>query len=119
MEPQQSTPASIDELLAEAGWLRRLALRLAKDSATADDLTQSTLVSALEHPPEHGRPLRPWLGAVLRNLLRAKHRTDGRRRSRERAVARSEACTREAELLAQFEEQRRLEGARVHLDAEV
>ncbi|QDU65239.1 sigma-70 family RNA polymerase sigma factor [Engelhardtia mirabilis] len=108
MGSRGSTPVAIDELLAEVGWLRALARRLARDSAAADDLTQGTLVAALEHPPSRGEPLRPWLSTVLRNLLRAGHRSDDRRRRRETDAARAEALPAQVDVLAQFEEQRRL-----------
>ncbi|MEM7308659.1 MAG: sigma-70 family RNA polymerase sigma factor [Planctomycetota bacterium] len=108
MDPRRASDQALDDLLAEMGWLRALARRLARDGAAADDLAQGALVAALEHPPRPGRPLRPWLAAVVRNLARATRRSDGRRQLRERTAARSEPVPAEDEVLAQFEEQRRL-----------
>ncbi len=44
---------SITEFMAQAGWVRSLALQLVGNEAEAEDLTQETLVAALEHrvPP--------------------------------------------------------------------
>ncbi len=71
--------SSIEALLAETAWLRRLAAGLAQDPADADDLTQETLLAALHREPAAGASLRPWLKTVLRRLwsdrLRARRRT--------------------------------------------
>lgn len=109
-------PIAVEDLLAEVAWLRALARRLVRDAAAADDLTQGTLVAALEHPPAATQPLRPWLAAVLRNLSRAGRRSDRRRADREFAVARREGQPDDSEALAQFEEQRRLAELVARLD---
>jgi RNA polymerase sigma-70 factor (ECF subfamily) len=83
-------PVRIEDLLAHSGWIRGLAAALVRDPAVADDLVQETWVAAMEHPPESGRPLRPWLAAVLRNFRRGEFREAGRRERRERAAARPE-----------------------------
>ncbi len=78
------TPEPIDELLAQAGWVRRLARSLVQDSASADDLAQGALAAALANPPEKGRPVRPWLARVVTNLARKETRAAIHRQDRER-----------------------------------
>jgi RNA polymerase sigma-70 factor (ECF subfamily) len=70
---------SVDELLGHAEWLQRLARHLAGDAG--DDLAQDVWLAAHRSPPEAGRPARPWLAQVLRNLARTRRR-DGTRRAR-------------------------------------
>ena len=60
---QSITP---EEILAHAAWLNRLARQLVNATAAADDIAQETWVAAVRTPPERGRPLRPWLGEVVR-----------------------------------------------------
>lgn len=74
-------------LLAHAAWVRRLAGCLVRDDALADDLTQETFMAALRHPPTAELPPRPWLGQVVRNLVRMRARGERRRGAREEAVA--------------------------------
>lgn len=74
-------------LLAHAAWVRRLAGCLVRDDALADDLTQETFMAALRHPPAAELPPRPWLGQVVRNLVRMRARGERRRGAREEAVA--------------------------------
>jgi len=71
-------------------WLRRLAARLVDDPAAADDLVQETWLATLRSPPDPDRAARPWLATVLRNASRQRGRGEGRRRHRERLVARAE-----------------------------
>ncbi len=75
--------SNFDAILSHAGWLRELARSLVHDPATADDAVQETYLAALRSPPKTNRPLRPWLGSVLRNTLRQRHRGETRRRARE------------------------------------
>ena len=60
----------IEELLGEAGWLRRLAASLVGDGAQADDLVQETWMAALRRPPRADGEPRPWLARVASNLAR-------------------------------------------------
>ncbi|MCP3920156.1 MAG: sigma-70 family RNA polymerase sigma factor [bacterium] len=62
--------AGAEWLLQHVSWIRELARSLVGDTLRAEDLVQDTLVAALEHPPSTDRPLRPWLGTVLRNFAR-------------------------------------------------
>lgn len=85
----------IDALLAETGWLGRLARRLVASGHDADDLVQETLCSAVENPPAAGRSARGWLRTVLLHRLRDAHRATRARCRREavRAPAHDEPAT--------------------------
>jgi RNA polymerase sigma-70 factor (ECF subfamily) len=83
--------ASLDELLAHAGWLRALAAALIADPTEADDLVQDTWLAAARHPPRSDRAARPWLTRVITNLAHNRRREAARRMDRERQSARSEA----------------------------
>ena len=80
-----------EELLARAGWVRRLARRMAVDATRADDLAQDTLVAALEGGPRDGVPLSRWLASVMRNLAAGQRRSRARREDREVRAARRES----------------------------
>jgi RNA polymerase sigma factor (sigma-70 family) len=79
-----------EELLAHAGWLRRLAVSLVGPAAGADDLVQETWLAALRHPPARPGPLRPWLAQVLRNLVRMRRRAQGVRTAKQPEAQRLE-----------------------------
>jgi RNA polymerase sigma-70 factor (ECF subfamily) len=99
----------VPELQAQAGWVRHLARRLARDAESADDLTQGALTAALEAPPPPDRPLRPWLARVVLNLARKEWRGAARRAERERRhaqLARTAPAT--DQLLAELDEQQRI-----------
>jgi RNA polymerase sigma factor (sigma-70 family) len=99
---------SIDELLAHADWLRRLALHVAQgDFAAADDAVQETFVAALRSPPGRGRRAEPWMAEVLRNFLRRARRGQRARLARE-ATAMPAALATPDELLERAEAQRLL-----------
>jgi RNA polymerase sigma-70 factor (ECF subfamily) len=58
--------------------------RFCPDQASADDIVQETFIRAWRHLPQlraNGRPIRPWLFRVARNLL-----TDADRAARSRPV---------------------------------
>ncbi len=85
-------PASdLERLLANAGWVRRLALGLAGDAHEAEDLVQDALVVALERGERSEGALAAWFTGVLRNLAWKRRRGDQRRRGREERAARPEA----------------------------
>jgi RNA polymerase sigma factor (sigma-70 family) len=75
--------ADQDALLANVDWLRRLADALVHNRADAEDLVQSTWLTAMRHGPDPARPARPWLGQVLRNVFRMDVRANARRQARE------------------------------------
>ncbi len=106
------TPSSDDpqaaELLAHAAWIRRLALGLVGQPALADDLVQDTWLAALRRPPSAERPLRPWLGTVLRNAARQAFRGSGRRARREAEARPAEPVPGPEELAERLELERAL-----------
>jgi RNA polymerase sigma factor (sigma-70 family) len=75
------TTFGIDELLAHADWLRRLARHLVGADADAEDALQETWTAALRSPPRTDRAPEPWLAEVLRNFVRR-----GRRKERSLAA---------------------------------
>jgi RNA polymerase sigma factor (sigma-70 family) len=105
-----STPASLDLLLTEARWLRRLARTLITDP---DDAVQDTFLAAMMSPPATDRPVRPWLGQVLRNVARMRGRARGRAMRLEDSFARDRhpELPSPEELLALHEAQRLVAGA--------
>ena len=109
-EPRHEAPDEVHALLREAGWIRTLARRLARDQASADDVAQGTLALALERRPAVRGSLRPWLTRVAHRLARRQRRGDARRRSREALAATQRGATGPAsdELLERLESQQRL-----------
>ncbi len=106
-----------EELLAQSGWLRRLALRLVGDADVADDLVQETWIAAAKKTPDRATSMRPWLGKVLRDAFRMRARSEGRRAAREQAVAALDDESPSPEtLVARAEAQRRLVGLVLRLD---
>lgn len=99
--------STLDDLLTETGWLRRLARSLVGE-AGADDLVQDTVLIAAEKRPTDGRPLGPWLARVITNLARMRHRSTARREAREEAVEPTAAPARPDELVERVQTQRLL-----------
>jgi RNA polymerase sigma-70 factor (ECF subfamily) len=102
------------ELLREVQGLRRLAQRLARDGATAEDLLQELSVRAWKDGPPQPERRGPWLVSVLRNLSRKQHRGEQRRLRREQrhALAGHSRSTSSASEVAE-----RIEAQRLLLDA--
>lgn len=101
----------MEQLVAETGWLRRLALALVKDEAAADDLVQDTYDVAATQAPTDGRPLKPWLARVLWNRVRMRSRSARRRQAREHAFGELAAPpARPDEIVSRLELQRMLAG---------
>ncbi len=65
--------AEIRTLLADLGWLRALARRLARDADAADDVVQEACTIALERPSPP-RQWRAWLTGVVKNLVHERRR---------------------------------------------
>ena len=75
----------LGDILANTVWMRRLAQTLVADAAERDEVVQAVWLQALLHAPAT-QNLRPWLAAVLRNVVRMGFRGDARRRAREQAA---------------------------------
>jgi len=103
-------------LLAQAGWLRSLALRLVRDEARADDLVQETWRRALEQPPRDREALPAWLARVARNTAAEEGRRAARRRARETRAAKPERVPAAADVVARTEIHRRLVDALLGLE---
>ena len=85
-------------LLAQAGWVRRLAVHLVQDRDRADDLIQETWRRALERRNVHDtseRGLRAWLARVLRNLAADQRSDADLRRWHESSAGRPKASSTE------------------------
>lgn len=80
---------------AEIGGLRRYARALARDTETANELVQDTVMSALRHWDKWrgDGALRAWLFTILRN----RHIEDARRRGRWLAISISDTEAAEAQ----------------------
>lgn len=88
----ESTP-TIDELLAHADWVRRLARELVRDEQRADDVVQETWLAALRSPPRTAENVRGWLARVAHNAARGLARSERVRSAHEKRAARHEATT--------------------------
>jgi RNA polymerase sigma-70 factor (ECF subfamily) len=118
MEPN-AMPPDVDRLLANAGWVKALAVRLVADEAAADDLAQETWLRALERPPraaKTARSLRAWLARVVGRFALQRRRHDEAAERRERAVAAAEAQPDVADVVAHAELHRRIVDAVLALD---
>ncbi len=79
--------SSPDALLAHTEFVRALARRLLRDEHGAEDVTQQTMLAALESPPRDHTKWRPWLSRVTRNFAFRSRRDATRRRRWETAGA--------------------------------
>ncbi len=71
------------EALAHLGWLRALAMGLARDASVAEDVVQEAYLLSMERPPRRASRLGPWLAKVTRTLARQEARSARARRERE------------------------------------
>jgi RNA polymerase sigma-70 factor (ECF subfamily) len=71
-----------EKLVSHHIWLRRLARRMVRSSASADDLVQDTCITALRNAPPDVQ-MRPWLRSVMRKLAWGHARSEERRAQRE------------------------------------
>jgi len=78
---------SLDALLTQSAWLRRLAGTLVRGEAAADDLVQETWLAVLRHPPRDARFPRAWLARIVRNLAANRRRAETRRGEHEADAA--------------------------------
>lgn len=110
-------PPDLEALLANSGFVRRLAGALVRDAVTADDVAQDAILIALERPPRDGRNPRGWLASVVRSISidrarRTASRAEVEARAREllpvpqpdEIVGRLEISQRVAEAVRQLEE---------------
>jgi RNA polymerase sigma factor (sigma-70 family) len=84
-----TAPVSVTALLEQARWMESLAaclLQRQQRRDDADDVVQETWTAAIRHPPDPGRPARPWLAEVMRNVVRMRSRAFVRRQEHERAA---------------------------------
>src|SRR6187397_2970971 len=95
-----------EALLSEARWASRLARRLVRDDAAAQDVVQSAFAAALESAPDAEGRLRPWLARVVRNFAAQTRRGEAHRADRERASARADRTPSAAETAERIESQR-------------
>jgi len=93
----------LDQVLANAGFVRQLARALARDDHEADDVAQEVLVRALPPPRGLSMDLRSWLAGVTRNVFRMGRRTEFRRHRRERNSAQPEQVPSAAEQTERLE----------------
>ncbi|MCP3915287.1 MAG: sigma-70 family RNA polymerase sigma factor [bacterium] len=84
MDPSHFHP---DDLIEHREALGRMARALVGDRTRAEDLVQSTFLTALESPPRGGHSLRAWLRRVLSSRATDAQRSRAARRSAERAVS--------------------------------
>ena len=86
-----SQSPTAEQLLADAAWLKRLAVTLAGNEADADDLVQEAWIAAWNRKPAADRPMRPWLAKVVRDVAGMKRRSERRRATREQAAIERDA----------------------------
>jgi RNA polymerase sigma-70 factor (ECF subfamily) len=96
---------------------RRLARHLVAGDAV-DDVAQEALRVSLVRPGDAGRPARPWLHGIVRNVARTFRRREGMRRSVEARAARTRggATSDPAALLLRAQEHRRAIDALLRLE---
>jgi len=110
----------LEELRRHTDAVRRLARRILRDDARADDVVQETWLMALRRPPRERARLGAWLGRVARNFALRARRDDKRRRRHEEAQAADPAPAQvpsPAAVLAREETRRRLVAAVLALPA--
>jgi len=105
-----------EELLYHSGFISALAKKLIIDEHLADDISQQTMLAAIEKPPAGDRPLGPWLMKVARNLSIKLKLSEARRWKRERAVAEPEQAMSTEEVIHREETRRYVVEAVLNLD---
>jgi RNA polymerase sigma-70 factor (ECF subfamily) len=101
-------PAFISDVLPEhVRFVRAIARSLLLGENDADDVTQETLLRALQQPPEPGN-LRGWLRVVARNFALRRKREERRRKRRELDQAPPGGITAPEDVAVRIEMQRRV-----------
>lgn len=81
-----SAPAGFPAGIEDIKGLRRLAARLVRDDADADDVVQESLLLGLRRAAGRAVNMGAWLRGVVRNKARESQRSSARREVRESAV---------------------------------
>src|SRR5262245_35302808 len=84
---EQAFDRDLDTLLHHQHFVRTLAERLLRDPDLADDVSQSTWLTALAERPGPTRRPRAWLAAVVRHLAFNHLRSERRQAQRQRRAA--------------------------------
>jgi RNA polymerase sigma-70 factor (ECF subfamily) len=90
-----------DKIVSERPWLRRLARRMVRSQASADDLVQDTCITALRNAPPDVQ-MRPWLRSVMRKLAVGYVRSEERRAQREEIFHQITPATAEPDALVEY-----------------
>jgi RNA polymerase sigma factor (sigma-70 family) len=110
------SPLTVETVLAQTDWLRRLARSLVVQEDRAEDLLQETLLVAVEQAGVPVGSVRSWLGVVTQNLAR---RLSARERDRcevEAVRARADLAEATGEVVGQAEMHRRVTEAVLALE---
>jgi len=97
-----------DLLLEHVDGMRRLAQRLVRDPALAEDVAQDAVLVALSKGPRNRRNIRGWLNGIVRNVARESHRSAQRRARHEGAAPTPDAAPDPLHRMAQIAEHKRL-----------
>lgn len=108
---------TVEALLAEREWIERIARRIARDAATADDVAQEAWRRGLSSAPVRLTSPRGWIRALVTSAARDLHRGESRRAARERAVSRDERTPAADVLVARAEAHRLVLDEVLALDA--
>lgn len=115
--PLPSEAVSIEELLAEESFVRRVARSLVgADPATEDDVVQETWRRALESAPRDRGRVRGWLAAIVRSVAAGSRREQARRQRREARAARPESLPATDEIVERLLVRRAIVDAVVAMD---
>ena len=115
-DSDSNRPATTDELLSHADWVRRLSRALLSDPNAAEDVAQDAWVAALKRPPTAGDGMRAWWARVVRSTASNHRRSEVRRTDREQRVASERAEATDPQVESTLEAHRRLATAIEALD---
>lgn len=90
-----------EQLASHHTWLRRMARRMVRSAASADDLVQDTCITALRNAPPDVQ-MRPWLRSVMRKLAWGQVRSEERRAQREESFYQTTPPTSEPDALLEY-----------------
>ncbi|MCU1282171.1 MAG: hypothetical protein JWM53_5717, partial [bacterium] len=106
---------TLDEVLAQTVWLRRLAHHLVRDEAERDDVVQDAWIEALKKNSS-ARTLRPWMFGLVRNVARMRLRSEKRRRRHEGAIPAADPAATPDQVVERVEVERRVVAALMEID---